>query len=373
MASPNESWIDSMLNKLAAQSGRVTRKEWLPEDVRHRPIVKQIIKNAFPKLSTGQLSTMIEFAGPHMGPTLTARRGDNPSQAEVIQVVRDMAQNPRVKELLDGYKASYENEQGIPLERQGEGQNEFENNKPRQKTFNAAQLKLRSRYIQPGSETLTETTPEAVSDIVQSDLFSYNTANAENGVNNSVYIETELNEMGNMVNANIPRPPDRLEQLVGLSKIPWQWNDTIDVQEQIEDIMKDTVVEVGMQLLPPVSITLKDIMPISDPFRLPRVKNSYVPVNNLQPGFQKDYTQGTSFGQLDAVGFKREGYDTWRFPREPSQFLPGTRPVDEATSAKMQDEDGIMVPMQYGMVGELQYDGGTVLNGEGFLPSSLFV
>ena len=79
------------------------------------------------------------------------------------------------------------------------------------------------------------------------------------------------------------------------------------------------------------------------------------------------------FGQLDAVGFKRQGYDTWRFPREPSQFLPGVRPVDEATSVKMQDEDGTMVPMQYGPIGELQYDGGTVLNGEGFLPSSLFV
>lgn len=374
MADEEESWVDSWLSSLKANitGGRVERKPLRPENAKQRPVVRQIIKTAFPNLSTVQAGNLVDFAAPHLAPSLRTKLGANPSQNDVIAITRDIAQNPNVKSLLEGYKKSYEREIGIPLQRQGRGENEYESNKPRQNTFNSSQLKLRSHYIQAGAETATETIPEAVSDIVQSDLFSYNTANPENGVNNSVYIETELNEQANLVGANIPRPPDKLEQLVGLSSIPWQWRDTIDVEANIEDLMHDAVVQSGLVMMPPVSVTLKDRMPVNDPFGLPRVVNPFIPVNSLQPGFQKDYTQGTEFGHLDRIGFKRQGYDTWRFPREPSQFLPGTRPIDEATSMQMQDDDGITVPMAFASVPAPRAET-TTLHGEGFLPSSLFV
>ena len=369
-----ESWVDSWLSSLKANltGGRVERKPLRAENAKQRPIVRQIIKTAFPNLSTVQAGNLVDFSAPHLAPSLKTKLGVNPSQNDVIAVVRDISQNPNVKSLLEGYKKSYERELGIPLQRQGRGENEYESNKPRQNTFNSSQLKIRSHYIQAGAKTASETTPEAVSDIVQADLFSYNTANPENGVNNSVYIETALNEEKNLIGANIPRPPDKLEQLVGLSSIPWQWRDTIDVEANIEDLMHDAVVQSGLVMMPPVSVTLKDRMPVNDPFGLPRVVNPFIPVDSLQPGFEKDYTQGTEFGQLDAIGFKRAGYDTWRFPRDRSQFLPGTRPIDEATSMQMQDSDGITVPMAFGSVPAPRAET-TTLHGEGFLPSSLFV
>jgi len=365
-----EGFVDSL--KRSIVGGRVDRKPYPSKYAKQRPIVRQVIRNAFPGLSSVQAGEMVEFAGPHLAASLAAKLGENPTQSDVISAVRDLAQNPNAKTLLTEYKTSLETEMGAPLSRYRQGENEFLNAQAGPAQQNTAALKLRSRYMLPGAETLTETVDESVSDIVQSDLFSYNTANPENGVNNSVYIETELNAIENLKGANIPRPPDRLEQLVGLSDIPYQWHDTQNVDDEMSDIMYSAVVQSGILAMPPISVALKDRMALSDPFGLPRQANPFVPVNTLQPGFEVDYTQSTEFGELDRIGFKRADCDTLRFPRESSQFLPGDRPIAVTTSINMQRDDGIMVPMAFGST-PAPMGGTTKLHGQGFLPKSLFV
>jgi hypothetical protein len=58
-----------------------------------------------------------------------------------------------------------------------------------------------------------------------------------------------------------------------------------------------------------------------DPYGNYRPNNYFEPVNNLGPGYQRDFTQSVEFGELDARGFKPD-YDSMRDPRGQSRLLP---------------------------------------------------
>ena len=77
-----ESWVDSWLSSLKANltGGRVERKQAKPENAKQKPIVRQIIKTAFPNLSTVQAGNLVDFAAPHMAGALKTKIGANPSQ-----------------------------------------------------------------------------------------------------------------------------------------------------------------------------------------------------------------------------------------------------------------------------------------------------
>jgi hypothetical protein len=176
---------------------------------------------------------------------------------------------------------------------------------------------LRSRFLQPGQDTAKESVMQSVSDIVQSDLFSYRTTNPETGLNNSVYLDNLRNEYINTREPGRPRPPHELEQLV----LPFPVLDQYKDAQPIEAIMmRDAQTTVAAEVLnsgPPRSFALNDASVEIDPFQLSNTQVTFmVNVNSLQPGFQRDFTQSTEFGENEYLGMTRTS-SSLRFPREP--------------------------------------------------------
>ena len=83
--------------------------------------------------------------------------------------------------------------------------------------------------------------------------------------------------------------------------------------------MRDGVIQQGIKHLPPFSLALRDSTNLTDPFGNYRPNSYMEPINDLGPGYQRDFTQGVMFGELDARGF-RVDYDPLRNPREPSRM-----------------------------------------------------
>jgi len=365
--------MEALFDELTLKSGvNIPQKNWDPAHRKQRPLIKQLIRNLYPKLSPIQVGSFTDYVGPHIAKKFQDALPVNLTQSQLLNVVRDWTVLPKTKATFESYKNAYQRNLGIPLEEidKGVASLEVSSNKP---AFDAGKMILRSRYTLPGTNDFGESTEEAMSDIVQADLFSYQTSNMEDGINNSVYLDSEISLKMNMFGANMPRPPQHLEQLVGLSSIPYQWHDTQDAEAALGEIVVDSMVQSAFVNLPPVSITLHDDMNIPDPFSLPKRNNYLVPVNDLSRPIQRDYTQGTEFRELDTVGFKRDGYDTWRFPREASQFLGSdiVKPMTEEEEMNLIDQQGVNPTYSLGLPPAPMYQT-TYLRGGNLLPRPLF-
>ena len=117
---------------------------------------------------------------------------------------------------------------------------------------------------------------------------------------------------------------DSIEQLVSIAPVLPQWTGQFDMEDAIHDRIRDAVVSEGIKNLPPISIALNDNTNLRDPYGNYRPNNFMEPVNDLGPGYQKDFTQGVEFRELDRMGF-RPDYDTLRNPRELSRM--GMMPI----------------------------------------------
>lgn len=204
---------------------------------------------------------------------------------------------------------------------------------------------LRSRFIQPGQDTARESVRQSVSDIVQSDLFSYNTTNAETGLNNTVYLDNLRNEYINTRDPGRPRPPYELEQLVLPFPVISQYLD----QQPVEDIlMREAKTLVGAEMLlrgPPLSFALNDASVQVDPFQLSKTEMTFmVNVNSLQPGMQRDWTQSTEFGENEYIGMRKTS-SSLRFPRE-AEDNTYTNPIPKQQNLE-REEKGVGFDILY--------------------------
>jgi hypothetical protein len=365
--------MEALFDELTLKSGvNIPQKQWDPKHRKQRPLVKQLIRNLYPKLTPPQVDSFTEFAGPYISKKFQDALPVDITQTQLLNVVRDWTALPKTKATFDSYKNAYQRNIGVPLEETDKGVPSLEitTNRP---AFDAGKMILRSRYTLPGTDDFSESTEQAMSDIVQADLFSYQTSNMQDGTNNTVYLDSEINLKMNMMGANMPRPPAQLEQLVGITKILYQYNDTQDVEAAIGDIVVESMVQTAFANLPPVSVTLHDDMDIPDPFGLPKRNNYLVPVQDLSLQLQRDYTQGTEFRELDSIGFKRDGFDTWRFPREASQFLGAdtVQPMAYEQEMSLIEGQGVNPTYSFSIPPAPMYET-TYLRGGNLLPRPLF-
>ena len=283
-------------------------KTWDPLDVRTKPFFNQIIRNALPSLSTTQRSKLLMHVGPLFGQQFRARF-KNASQKDLVEIARDLQQNSQFKDVLRHYQTTLEQEIGVPLNQIDAGTMQLDN-----QPIDFGAHKLRARFLLPTKDTLRESVSQSLNDIVQADLFDFRTPNEELGSNNALYLGNLQNERLRFMDPTMPRGYS-IEQLVSIAPVLPQWTGQFDVEDAIYDKIRDDVVQEGIKSLPPFSIALNDNTNMRDPYGNYRPNNFMEPVNSLGPGYQRDFTQGVEFRELDMIGF-RPDYDPLRNPRE---------------------------------------------------------
>ena len=286
-------------------------KEYDPLDVRTKPFFNQIIRNAMPSLSTTQRSRLLRHVGPLLGQQFRDRF-KNATQKDLVEIARDLQQNTQFKDVLKHYQTTLEQEIG-PLSQIDAGSAQLDN-----QPIDFGAHKLRARFLLPTRDTLRESQSQSLRDIVNADLFDYRTPNEELGSNNALYIGNLQNERLRFMDATMPR--NSIEQLVSIAPVLPQWTGSFDMEDAIHDRIRDAVVQEGIKSLPPISIALNDDTNMRDPYGNYRPNNFFEPVNAAGPGYQKDFTQGVEFRELDRMGF-RPDYDPLRNPRERTRMV----------------------------------------------------
>ena len=286
-------------------------KEWAYVDRRSKPFFNQVIRNSMPSLSTTQRSKMLEYIGPLLAKEFRPRL-ETAKQRDLVELARDLQTNESFQTTLKHYKTTLEQSMGMPLSQVDAGANQLDS----QLADNGAH-KLRSRFLLPTNESMRETIAQSMHDVVEADLFDFRTPNEELGQNNALYIDNLRNERMRFMQPTVPR--NGVEQLVAIAPVLPQWTGDFDMEDAIHDKLRDEVIQEGMKQLPPFSLALKDTTNLTDPFGNYRPNSYMEPINDLGPGYQKDFTQGVMLGELDARGFKPD-YDPLRNPREPSRM-----------------------------------------------------
>ena len=294
----------------------VPPKQYDPRDTRSKAFFGQVIRNAMPSLSGTQRGKFLEYIGPLLGQQFRSRFV-NASQKDLIQLARDLQQNENFQNTLKYYQTTMEQESGVPLTSVDAGATQIDN-----QPDNMRATKLRARALLPTKLAYRETPQQAISDVALANQFDFRAPGEDLGQNNSLYLDNLRHDATlRYAGASLPRRPDDLERLVGTTDPVPQWTDDYPMEDAVAQIYHDAVIADGLRSLPPISVALKDNLPMADPYGNYRPNNYFEPVNNLGPGYQKDFTQTVEFGELDRRGFKPD-YDPLRTPREPSRLLP---------------------------------------------------
>jgi hypothetical protein len=190
---------------------------------------------------------------------------------------------------------------------------------------------LRSRFFLAGADTIKETVETSVSDVVQGDLFAWQTSNEETGIFNSVYLDNKRHDLLMSQDCGAPRPPQQLEQLLFGHDVPEQYNDQQPIDSILYDMIKQDVVSAGLMGAGPVSVGLADQHVEADPFGLSATRETYLRnANTLSNGMQLE-PFGVPFGAPDVRGMRRTGgYEDWCHPlgRVDNQIHVIERPQD---------------------------------------------
>ena len=308
--------------------GTLDHKEFHEEDRGGRAFFKQLVKELHPGSPDALTDGLTDYAGPYIMQSLRdngrlslAVRRD---QHKLIDLARDLLHSPGFKKDMDNFTTAYKKQNNYNEADEKQVDNiETPVNPPKRDTRKDI---LRSRFYLPGIDTVKETVAQSVTDTVQSDLFSYQSTNPDTGINNSLYLDNERRDMVNTMGANMPRPPQELEQLVGIGPVPRQWQDTQPVVPIIQNRIVEQMVTTYLQHMPPHSEALHDNMHKDDPFDLPRTDSCFVPVYDLTPELQPDHTQSTKHNYMGL----RPADDTWRQPN----LKPEWRVVQPMSSEK---------------------------------------
>ena len=288
-----------------------------PRDIRSKAFFGQVIRNAMPSLSGTQRAKFLDYVGPLLGQQFRSRFV-GASQKDLIQMARDLQQNESFQSTLKYYQTTMEQQSGVPLASVDAGATQLDNQPDNVRANN----KLRTRALLPTDLAYRETPMQAISDVALANEFDFRAPMEELGQNNSLYLDNLRHDAQlRYAGASLPRRPDDLENLVGTQPPVPQWTDDYPMEDAIANMYHDEAVQDGLSSLPPVSVALKDNIPCPDPYGNYRPNNYFEPVNNLGPGYQRDFTQSVEFGELDARGFKPD-YDPLRTPRDVSRLLP---------------------------------------------------
>lgn len=178
---------------------------------------------------------------------------------------------------------------------------------------------LRSRFFLAGKDTISENPAQAISDVVQGDLFAWRSSNEETGTFNSVYLDEKRHQWMMLREPGEPRPPQQLEQMLFGHEVPEEYHDQQPIDSIIYDRVKQKVVEAGIQGSRPVALGLKDDHREVDPFGLTATSKTFLRnINTLQPGFEV-VPNGVPFGSLDIRGMRlASGLEDWTHPLAPS-------------------------------------------------------
>ena len=210
-----------------------------------------------------------------------------------------------------------EQQSGVPLASVDAGATQLDS-----QPDNMRANKLRTRASLPTDLAYRETPMHAIKDVALANQYDFRAPGEDLGQNNSLYLDNLRHDATlRYAGASLPRRPDDLENLVGTQPPVPQWTDDYPVEDAVAKMYHDAVIQDGLRSLPPISVALKDNIPCPDPYGNYRPNNYFEPVNNLQPGYQRDFTQSVEFGELDARGFKPD-YDPLRTPRAVSRLLP---------------------------------------------------
>ena len=291
-------------------------KAYDARDTRSKAFFGQVIRNAMPSLSGTQRAKFLEYVGPLLGQQFRSRFV-GASQKDLIQLARDLQQNESFQSTLKYYQTTMEQQSGVPLTSVDAGSTQMDN-----QPDNMRPNKLRTRSSLPTDLAYRETPMQQISDIALANEFDFRQPMEELGQNNSLYLGNLQHDATlRYAGASLPRRPDDLERLIGTQEPVAQWADGYPIEDAIATMYHDAAVEDGLRSLPPISVALKDNIPMPDPYGNYRPNNYFEPVNNLGPGYQRDFTQTVEFGELDARGFKPD-YDPLRTPRAVSRLLP---------------------------------------------------
>ena len=292
-------------------------KAYDARDTRSKAFFGQVLRNAMPNLSGTQRGKFLEYIGPLLGAQFRSRF-TNASQKDLIQLARDLQQNETFQSTLKYYQTKMEQQSGVPIASEDANSNQLD----AQPDTARANNKLRTRSLLPTELAYRETPMQAIQDVALANEFDFRQPMEDLGANNSLLLGNLQHDATlRYAGASLPRRPDDLERLVGTHDPVPQWTDDYPMEDAVAQMYHDAVVADGLRSLPPISYALHDNIPVSCPYGNYRPNNYFQPVNDLGPGYQRDFTQTVEFGELDARGFKPD-YDPMRTPREPSRLLP---------------------------------------------------
>lgn len=231
-----------MQEKLKRIFGNATDVVLTPLEERKKPFLNSVIRSLYPRLSAHDRANFAKFAQPFIGSGFAKVDVDMPAQ-EQRNALQHIVYSGPAKEGLEELLLAYRMDNPA---------------NPSDSREVSGKLTLRSRFYLPGDESLLESPSQQVSDTVSSDLFSLPTAVPENGINNSVFLFSRLNQDMNQSNASQPRPNQT--NLLMSWRAPWQWagdrmTNEIDVAFHIQDKLRDDMEIKALELGLPSSFS----------------------------------------------------------------------------------------------------------------------
>jgi len=300
---------------------------------KNRRFIDSITRQMFPQLSPTQRNKLVEYAGP----TVSAELSDMLSSAsplKLIDIGRSLISSSSFRTRMEGFKTSLERSIGTELKNVDRDANQYLSETKLAPTRYASQLKLRQgdkNYL-PGTGTGKEPITQSVSDIVQADLFSYQTPNPELGENNSLYIDNQLNDRILSGGDALPVSSLDIAKLVGVGPIIPQWRSEQDVEREVDILIHNAMTSSAFHSLPPISIALDDqnMAQRNPSYMMPIVQTEQLSV----------YNQGVPLGELNRLGFKRQSVDTLRWPDKKTRVGPYMQPTPRVDAFNQIEEDG---------------------------------
>jgi hypothetical protein len=166
---------------------------------------------------------------------------------------------------------------------------------------------LRPRSVVGGPELVGESMPQQVSDVVQADLFSYQTENEDLGKSNLLHIQNEFNQQRVRFRDPMfsPRKPEG-PNVQGYIQ-PTQWEADRNVKPEFNEMFSAMHGAAKVASLSGVSSLYPDINAVADPYGLPRPASQFVPIA-VQPSSWREEEAAAGGAPLKVDS------DTWRNP-----------------------------------------------------------
>lgn len=285
-------YISPYYRALAEKAGFASAKDFSPVNQRHEYALRAAYRSIYPNASPDRVNQLTQYASRYAGDVVNPSFDIYKTDTEKLNGIRGLAfkEDPRsqklrtLSELYDNFYPS--NDVPIP------GANAMQN-----------KLTLGNRSILPGEDTFQETKAESVSDVAQSEMFSYH-ADSDVGVS-SLAIGNQFNQQMNLLNPAQPRPINN-QYYPGMANYQWQYQE-LPLKAVFED---ETIRKVQEAVVKHMPINL-----MGD--TQPETGNPFVP-NWQRENYSRD-TWGIQIpaGYENYLLYKPEPVQYWRDPLVP--------------------------------------------------------